>query len=70
MAMIAIVSGTWLKVGREPVPGRYRITGDFLAFFRTHWGQCQPTGAWTMQSAQIGLLQDLHIDPANLSGCS
>jgi hypothetical protein len=41
-----------------------------LAFFVTHWRQCQPTGAWTMQSAQIGLLQDLHIDPANLSGWS
>ena len=45
------------------VPGWYLTTGDFRALWRTHWWHCHPTGACTMQSAQIGRLHERQTAP-------
>src|SRR5580658_3742849 len=73
-ATSAITTGVGLVAPTMPVRLRLalangRITLVFLAPAEMHSGHCHPTGAWPMQSVQIGRSQWAQTTEAALPGC-
>ena len=73
MAMMAMTTGVGLVAPTTPVrPRLVRVNAgtcrERLAPSEVHWGHCQPTGAWTMQSVQMGRSQWAHSTEAGRSG--
>ena len=73
MTMMAITTGVGLVEPTTPV--RFRLVWvkagtcrERFAPSEVHSGHCQPTGAWTMQSVQMGRSQWAHSTEAALSG--
>ena len=73
MAMMVRTMGVGLVEPTTPVrPGLVWVNAgtcrDFFAPSEIHVGHCQPTGAWTMHSVQIGRSQWAHRTEAGRSG--
>jgi hypothetical protein len=67
---MAIVTGADRSVGRRIAAWRWRTPGERLAVVRAQRLHCQPMGASTMHSVQMGRSQDRHNELAMRSGCS